>query len=204
MKYVQSALLFTFISLFLLSSCGKKDERKPISSSTEGSLIIAKKNPVEIAESILSTKVIFTLTDDSLNRISGVYEDSVYGIGFFTLNPVADSNRIIFKSKTYDGIGEGSIIDAITLNQNEKFIYFNSGTTFIGSQNFEVFQYLFSPESKNIFTSYTTISKSGDVNFVFSKNVSYRGKFIEEFFKEKIRKNFIEDLSEKKLVTKYE
>lgn len=204
MKYVQSVLLFIFISLFLLSSCDKKDEQKPISSSTKDSLIIANKNPVEIAESILSTKVLFTLTDDSIMRISGVYEDSVYGIGFFTLNPVTDSNRIIFKSKTYDGIGEGSIIDTITLNQNEKFIYFNSGTTFIGSQNFEVFQYLFSPESKNIFTSYTTINKSGKVNFVFSKNVSYGGKFIEEFFKEKIKKNFIEELSEKNLVTKYE
>lgn len=197
MKCVQSVLLFLFISLFLISSCGKKEEQKPVSSMKIDSLEYQKINPDEIAESILSKRVLFTVVDDSFKTISGVYADSVYGIGFFIVDPNSDSNKIIFKSKIYDGIADGSIIDTVTLNKNEKFIYFNTGTTFIGSQNFEVFQYLFSPESKDIFTSYTTINKNGNVDFTFSKNIAASRKYISDFFKEKIKMNFIENLTEK-------
>lgn len=204
MKCVQSVLLFLYISLFFVTSCGKKEEQKPISSIKVDSLEYQKINPDEIAESILSTKILFTLVDDSLKTISGVYADSVYGIGFFIVDPNSDLNKIIFKSKIYDGIAEGSIIDTVTLNTNEKFIYFNTGTTFIGSQNFEVYQYLFSPASKDIFTSYTTINKNGIVDFTFSKNIATTRKYISDFFKEKIKMNFIENLTDKKLVTRYE
>jgi hypothetical protein len=88
---------------------------------------------------------------------------------------------------------------------NQKFLYYNSGSAFIGSRNLEVYQYLFSPENRTLYKSYYSLNEDGSVNVVYSKNLNDKNqKDIIDFFKNKIELKFIDDLSTRRIKIKYE
>lgn len=205
MKLARLVLLFTFISMFVIVSCSKKAEEKPEITQLIDSVNIKKLNPVSYSDSVLQRKILFAYYDDSLKSMTGIFIEPSYGIGFFILNPFDTSNPISFKSAILDGISDGSETDTIKFADGEKLLYYNSGSAFVGSSNIEVYQYLFSPEEKAIYSSYTLLDESGIVEMTFSQNLKDKSKqFIVDFFKSKIQAGFIDDLAERKVKVKYE
>jgi len=205
MKIVRLALLFSFISLLIFFSCSKKDKQKPETPFVIDSITIKRINPVAFSDSILEKRVLLAYYDDSLKSITGIFVEPNYGVGFFILNPFDSINTITFKSEILDGILEGSEVDTINFNGKEKFLYYNSGSAFVGSRNIEIYQYLFSPKEKEIYSSYTSLDESGTVEMVYSKNLKDKFKsVIVDFFKSKIQSNFIDDLAERRMNVKYE
>ncbi|MGB9664029.1 MAG: hypothetical protein ACPL25_03775 [Ignavibacteria bacterium] len=205
MKLVRLVLQFTFISMFVIVSCSKKDEKKPETTKFIDSLIVKKLDPVSYSDSILQRKILFAYYDDSLKSMTGIFVEQNYGIGFFILNPFDATNPISFKSSVLDGISDGSETDTIKFENGEKFIYYNSGSAFVGSSNIEVYQYLFLPKEKVIYSSYTSLDENGIVEMTYSQNLKDKSKqFIVDFFKSKIQADFIEDLAERKIKIKYE
>jgi hypothetical protein len=187
-----------------LISCSKKEEQKPESPLTVDSLMFNKIDPYKFSDSILTRNILFVYRDDSTKTFNGIFEDENYGIGFFIITPL-DTNKIAFTSELLDGIGDGSEIDTITLMDNQKFLYYNSGSAFIGSRNLEVYQYLFSPENRTLYKSYYSLNEDGSVNVVYSKNLNDKNqKDIINFFKNKIELKFIDDLSTRRIKIKYE
>lgn len=205
MKLVRLVLQFTFISLIIFVSCSKKEEQKPEAEPLIDSLTVKKIDPISYSDSILQRKVLLAYYDDSLKSMTGIFVEPSYGIGFFVLNPFDSSNPISFKSSILDGISDGSEANTLKFDDGEKLIYYNSGSAFVGSSNIEVYQYLFSPKEKVIYSSYTSLDESGVVEMIYSQNLKDKSKqFIVDFFKSKIQSSFIEDLPERKIKVKYE
>jgi len=205
MKIVRLVLLFTFISLLIFVSCSKKEEQKPEAPPEIDSISIKNIDPVAFADSILGKKILIAYYDDTLKSINGIFIEPIYGIGFFVLNPFDRMNAIVFKSNLLDGIQDGSETDIINLDGKEKLIYHNSGSAFIGTDNYEVYQYLFSPKDTMIYSSYTSMDERGIVEMIYSKNLKDKSKaFIVNFFNSKIQKDFLDDLPERKVKIKYE
>lgn len=204
MKSVRLVLLLLFISLFLLDSC-KKEESAPRTPLNINSVKIKLINPYSYADSILMKKILFVYRDDSTKSFPGMYENEGYGIGFFVLKPLDTINVISYMSEALDGISDGSEIDTITFNSNKKFLYYNSGSAFIGSKNLEVYQYLFEPTTRELFKSYTALSEDGSVSQIYSKNLMDKSKKdLVKFLQNQIETKFIDDLSQRKIKIKYE
>ncbi len=204
MKFVRLALLFLFISCLIIVSC-KKDETKPELLSTIDSLKLKNLDPYSYSDSVLMKKILLVYLDDSLKSFNGIYENENYGIGFFILTPLDTSNVIKYKSEILDGISDGAEMDTLTFFSSKKFIYYNSGSAFIGSRNLEVYQYLFDPKYTEIFKSYTTLLEDGSVSQIYSQNLKDKSKLeLIDFFRKKIESKFIDDLSERKLKIRYE
>ncbi len=204
MKSARLALLFLFISVLLIPSCLKKEEKPEIPRRLD-SLSVRFIDPYSYADSILSKRVLFVYLEDSTKTFSGIYQNVDYGIGFFILAPLDTVNEVSFLSPVLDGIAEDSEIDTILLNSNKKFIYYNSGNAFIGSRNLEVYQYLFSPIEKKLYSSYSSLQEDGSVIFKFSKNLKDKAmNSIRSFFIDQIGTKFIEDLSDRKIIIDYE
>ncbi|MEJ5305767.1 MAG: hypothetical protein WHV63_07450 [Ignavibacteria bacterium] len=205
MNLARLVLLFTFINLLVFVSCSKKTEEKPETPFVIDTITIKKINPVAFSDSVLDRKVLLAYYDDSLKSINGIFVEPNYGVGFFILNPFDSINTITFKSQVLDGILEGSEVDTIKLEGNKKLLYYNSGSAFIGSSNLEIYQYLFSPEERVIYSSYTSLVENGIVEMTYSQNLKDKSKsYIVDFFKNQIQKNFIDDLAERKIKLKYE
>lgn len=205
MKLVRLVLQFTFISLIIFISCSKKDEQKPEATSIIDSLTVKKLDPISYSDSILQRKVLLAYYDDSLKSITGIFVEPGYGIGFFILNPFDSNNPLSFKSAILDGISDGSETDTLKFDDGEKLLYYNSGSAFVGSSNIEIYQYLFSPKEKVIYSSYTSLDERGIVEIVYSENLKDKSKqYLLDFFKSKIQSGFIEDLEERKIKVKYE
>ncbi|MCX8056392.1 MAG: hypothetical protein N3F03_02130 [Ignavibacteria bacterium] len=204
MKFVRLALLLLSISLILFSSCGKEKETPETSDLLIDSTTINLIEPYSYADSVLMKKVLLVYLDDSLKSFNGIFEDDSYGIGFFVLKPLDTSNVINFKSELLDGIGDGAEVDTITL-MNKKFLYYNSGSAFIGSRNLEIYQYLFEPLTKSIYKSYTALSEDGSIIQTYSQNLKEISKNdLVSFFMNQIQTKYIDDISERKLKVKYE
>ncbi len=107
--------------------------------------------------------------------------------------------------KLLDGIGDGAEVDTITFTSNEKYLYYNSGSAFIGSRNLEIYQYLFNPLKKEIFKSYTALSEDGSVIQTYSQNLKDKSKneFI-NYFRSQIQSKYIDDIAERRVKIKYE
>lgn len=204
MKSVRLALLFLFISSFVFVSC-KKNETKPVIPSNINSLKISTINPYAFSDSVLSKKTLLVYVDDSSYSFNGIFEDENYGIAFFVLKPLDSANVVKYQSELLDGISEGAEIDTLTLFSSKKFIYYSSGSAFIGSRNLEVYQYLFDPENKEIFKSYTTLLEDGSVLQIYSQNLKDKSKVeLIHFFRNQIESKYIDDLTERKLKMQYE
>lgn len=204
MKFVRLALLFTFISLLFITSCKTKTEQ-PEQPMGLDSLNIKKINPYTYADSVLMKKILLVYLDDSTYSFNGIFEDESYGIGFFILKPLDTSNVIAYKSELLDGIGDGAEVDTISFSSNVRFLYYNSGSAFIGSRNLEIYQYLFEPLSKEIFKSYTALSEDGSIIQTYSQNLKDKSKSeIISFFKNQIQSKYIDDIAERRVRIKYE
>lgn len=204
MKLVRLVLLLLFINLFLFDAC-KKPEAEPETPASIDSSKIKFLDPYSYADSVLMKKILFVYLDDSTKSFPGIYENEGYGIGFFILKPLDTNNVISYISEVLDGISDGSEIDTIHLNSNQKFLYYNSGSAFIGSKNLEVYQYLFSPAMKELFKSYTGLSEDGSVLQIFSKNLNDNSKKdLLNFFQRQVETKFIDDLYQRKVKIKYE
>lgn len=203
MKFVKLALLFTFISTLFIISCKTKTEQ-PEQPMGLDSLNIKKINPYTYADSVLMKKILLVYLDDTTYSFNGIFEDESYGIGFFVLKPLDTSNVIAYKSELLDGIGDGSEVDTITF-LNKKFLYYNSGSAFIGSRNLEIYQYCFEPLTKELFKSYTALSEDGSVIQTYSQNLKDKTKEeILDFFRNQIQSKYIEDISERRIKVRYE
>lgn len=203
MKFVKLVLLFTSISLLLITSCKTKTEQ-PEQPVGLDSLNIKKINPYTYADSVLMKKILLVYLDDTTYSFNGIFEDESYGIGFFVLKPLDTSNVIAFKSELLDGIGDGAEVDTINL-MNTNYLYYNSGSAFIGSRNLEIYQYLFQPITKEIFKSYTALSEDGSVIQTYSQNLKDKSRNeIVAFFKNQIQSKYIDDIAERKVKVKYE
>ncbi|MFN4112215.1 MAG: hypothetical protein ACK4G1_08040, partial [Ignavibacteria bacterium] len=175
MKSVRLVLLYLFISLFLFNAC-KKQKQEPETPVGIDSIKIKFINPYSFADSVLSKKILLVYLDDSTKTFQGIYENEGYGIGFFILDPLDTSNVISYLSELLDGISDGAEIDTINFATNQKFLYYNSGSAFIGSKNLEVYQYLFNPSTRELFKSYCNLSEDGSVLQIFSKNLRDNSK----------------------------
>lgn len=203
MKFVKLVLLFTFISTLFIISCKTKTEQ-PEQPMGLDSLNIKKINPYTYADSVLMKKILLVYLDDTTYSFNGIFEDESYGIGFFVLKPLDTSNVIAYKSELLDGIGDGSEVDTITFS-NKKFLYYNSGSAFIGSRNLEIYQYCFEPLTKELFKSYTALSEDGSVIQTYSQNLKDKTKEeILDFFRNQIQSKYIEDISERRIKVRYE
>ncbi len=203
MKFVRLALLFLFISIFILVSC-KKDNQKPEEPLGLDSVKIRFIDPYTFSDSVLMKRTLIVYLDDSTKSFNGIFEDEGYGIGFFVLSPLDTVNIVSYKSELLDGIGDGSEVDTLTFF-NEKYLYYNSGSAFIGSRNLEVYQYLFNPSTREIYKSYTALSEDGSVTQVFSQNLRDNSKNeLRYFFQKQIQLKYIDDIADRKTITKYE
>jgi len=204
MKSVRLVLLFLFISLFLFDAC-KKQKQEPETPVGIDSTKIKFINPFSYADSVLSKKILLVYLDDSTKTFQGIFENEGYGIGFFILEPLDTGNVVSYLSEVLDGISDGAEIDTINFAPDQKFLYYNSGSAFIGSKNLEVYQYLFKPATRELFKSYCSLSEDGSVLQIFSKNLKDNSKKdLINFFTRQIETKFIDDLSQRKVKIKYE
>lgn len=203
MKFVQLVLLLLFISILVLVSCKEHDQKQEEPLGLD-SINLRFINPYTFSDSVLMKKTLIVYLDDSTNSFNGIFEDESYGIGFFVLSPLDTINIISYKSQLLDGIGDGSVVDTLTF-LSEKYLYYNSGSAFIGSRNLEIYQYLFNPSTREIYKSYTALSEDGSVTQIFSQNLKDNSKNeLKYFFQKQVQLKYIDDIAERKTITKYE
>lgn len=205
MKIARLVLLLSFTNLLFFVSCSKKDEIKPETPFVIDSINVKKIDPYIYSDSVLNKKSLLALYDEQLKSFTGIFAEPNYGVGFFIINPFDSLNHITYKSPILDGILEGSEVDVITLNNNDRYLYYSSGSAFIGSRNLEVYQYLFNPTKKLLFTSYATLSEDGTVSIIYSNNLKKNNETnVIHYFQSQIQNKFIDDLSERRVRIGYE
>lgn len=207
MKFVRLVRLLLFISISVFIFSCKKSEDKPIdvqpdSIKKEYNLL---SSPIEFSKEILSERVFFAFYDSIYRVIGAIEEDSLYGVRFYAIAPFDSINKIKFRSELLDGSSDFSRYYVQNLpGDTLEYIYFNTGSGYIGARNFEVYQYLFNPTNKLLFKNYMYINiDNGTIHIYFSSNVKNKN-YIKEYFIEMLREYFIQDLNSRTIVEHYD
>lgn len=207
MKFVQLVRLLLFISISVfIFSCKKNEDKtieiQPDSLKKEYNLL---SSPIEFSKEVLSELVFFAFYDSIYRIIGAIEEDSLYGIRFYAIAPFDSINKVKFQSELLDGSSDLSRYNVQNLpGDTLKYIYFNTGSEYIGARNFEVYQYLFNPTKKLLFKNYMYIDMDdGTIHIYFSSNVRKKN-YIKEYFIKMLREYFIEDLNSRTIVRYYD
>jgi len=204
--YVRLVLPLLFISI-LFVSCKKEKEivEAPIKEKTETNDFEIS-DPLLISQEVYSPWTFFAIYD-SVNRVFvGIEEDSIDGIRFFAFDTTESRPRIHTKTPVHSGFRDTSRVKIIKLSPDSlSFIYYDTGSGYIGTGNVEIYQYLFSLDKLEFFSCYTQQIDRNLVNIVYSKNLKYeKYDFVKEYFNSILDKEFLEYFPSMKKIVKYE
>ncbi len=195
--FAQSALklLFINIAVLVLVGCGSKKEEEPktVDSHFEDYGEISNENVTSIASDLLGEDVFYAefdyfgnAQDKSIACISTEKKfKTTYGIKFTIIEFVNGEPNIKYSTDFLDGIKEGTKYGSINfVNKPDKFLYYNSRSTFIGSAGAELFIYVFNTSTGELFTFYYS-SEEKEIRIEYSENLKIKeNEFLKRWINE--------------------
>lgn len=181
---------FVFVSIILISSCKKSDEKIEDNKTKLVSLDSAAVN--NGIKKLLNDKQKFILkgnydSDSSNEYASGieVNEGNNWGIKFVLLKIKNNQVQKVYESKLLDGSFSSSVVKKMRfVNSKNDVLYYNSQDYFLGSGGGEVFSYIIDFSKDEIYYAHLFSEYQKTPELFLSKNMTdseQRSFFISNF-----------------------
>lgn len=144
-------------------------------------------------------KVIYDFFEiDSVRKIAAgveIFTEEEWGIKFAFYKTIKDTVQLVYETKLLDGSMKESEFSAIKLNKDYYYLYYNSGSYFLGSGGGEIMAYLIDLPERQVFYAHLFIIPNKPVSLFLSPNI--KDEKLKDYFL-KLFKNEYPDL---KIVT---
>lgn len=144
-------------------------------------------------------KVVYDFFEiDSVRKIAAgveIFTEEEWGIKFAFYKKIKDTVQLVYETKLLDGSMKESEFSAIKLNKDYYYLYYNSGSYFLGSGGGEIMAYLIDLPERQVFYAHLFIIPNKPVSLFLSPNI--KDEKLKDYFL-KLFKNEYPDL---KIVT---
>ncbi|MCX8009836.1 MAG: hypothetical protein N3A61_01670 [Ignavibacteria bacterium] len=188
MMYVRLGLklLFTSSILLFVSSCEIRKEQPKEQKDESAYKTSSSMNVIDKAKKFFGDDVLFAdeiYLKDSTNKVTVVILTQTknkikYGIKFITADLNSDSPFVINQTEFLDGVEENSSFGNLNFaDVNQKLLYYDSKTSFLGSGGGDVYVYLYDVNNGNLFSAHA-IFLEGEKKILFSKELQKKNNSV--------------------------